>query len=134
MESPSDLGSPSQLDQHTRQGVMPPDWASRLVAAIELQLAARPSVIQLHWARATSPEKIEVVYSDRATTELRGFRISAELVRSAPERIRDSSVDELAFDIVTTGICEPRLSEDFLSPDTNGVSWLSMSRWLEEIS
>jgi hypothetical protein len=115
-----------------------PDWASRLAAAIELRLAARAGEVQLHSVTATSSEEVEVVYEvvycDLADSGLRGFRISADVVRSAPERIRESSIDELAFDIVTTGICEPRPPEDFLSPDVNGVRWLSTSRWLEEVS
>lgn len=112
----------------------PPDWASRLVDAIELELAERPAAVHVHWVRATSPEEVEVVYSDWANTERLGFRISAPLVQSAPWRIRESSVDELAFDIRTTVICEPRAPDDFLSPDTNGVRWLPWSQWVEEVT
>ena len=112
----------------------PPDWASRLVDAIELELAASPAHVDVHWVRATSPEEVEVVYSDWTNTEPRGFRIRAPLVRSAPWRVRESTVDELAFDIRTTVINEPRAPDDFLSPDTNGVRWLPWSRWLEEVT
>jgi hypothetical protein len=112
----------------------PPDWASRLARAIELELAESPADVHVYWVRATSPEEVEVVYSDWTNTELRGFRISARLVQSAPWRIRESSVDELAFDIRTTVINEPRAADDFLSPDTNGVRWLPWSRWLEEVT
>ena len=110
------------------------DWASRLAAAIALELATRPAIPQLRSITATSSQELEVIYSDVADTELRGIRISADLVRSAPQRLSESSVDELAFDIVTTGICEPRPPEDFLPPDANGVKWLWLPGWLEEIS
>lgn len=110
------------------------DWASRLAAAIALELSARPAISQLLSITATSPQEIEVIYSDVADSEVRGIRVSADLVRSAPPRLRDSSVDELAFDIVTMGICEPRPPEDFLPPDANGVRWLWLPGWLEEIS
>jgi hypothetical protein len=112
----------------------PPDWASRLAHLIERELAERPAVVHVHRVRATSREEVEVVYSDWTNTELRGFRISAPLVQSAPWRIRESSVGELAFDIRTTVIDEPRAPDDFLSPDTDGVRWLPWSRWLEEVS
>ena len=112
----------------------PPDWAPRLVDAIERELAERPAVVHVHWVRATSPEEVEVVYSDWANTERLGFRLSASLVQSAPWRIRDSSIDELAFDIRTTVICEPRAPDNFLPPDTNGVRWLPWSQWLEEVT
>lgn len=108
--------------------------AKRLVAAIEEQVGPHRPVLQLRWATATSPEVVEVVYSDPASDELRGMRISLALVRSAPERIRQSSIEELAFDIVTTGVFEPRPPEDFLLPDHAGIRWLSMDRWIEEVS
>jgi hypothetical protein len=112
----------------------PPDWASRLVDAIELELAERPAAVHVHCVRATSPEEVEVVYSDWTNTERLGFRISAPLVQAAPWRIRESSVDELVFDIRTTVICEPRAPDVFLSPDINGVRWLPWSQWLEEVT
>ena len=102
--------------------------------AITREAARRSGAVELHSVRATSPEEVEVVYSDRVHMELRGFRISSEVVRSARSRIRDSSIDELAFDIVTTGVWEPRPSDDFLDPDTNGVRWLSIPGWLDEIT
>ncbi len=74
------------------------------------------------------------MYFASGESELRGIRISADVIRSAPDRIRVSSVDELAFDIVVMGMCEPRPLSEFLAPDASGVRWLSMSRWLKEIT
>lgn len=111
-----------------------PDWASRLVDAIELCLAQQPATVDVHWVRATSPEEVEVVYSDWTNTQRLGFHISAPLMQSAPERISKSSVDELAVDIRTTVICEPRALDDFLPPDTDRVRWLPWSQWLEEVT
>lgn len=113
-----------------------PDWASRLATAIELRLKviARPEEVRLHSIAATSSEQVEVVYSAPGDSALRGFRISADMARSAPERISESSIDELAFDIVTTGILEPRPPSDFLPADPNGVRWLSIPSWLKEIT
>jgi hypothetical protein len=122
-----------QLDQHTVRTVTNPDWASRLAAAIERELAKRPGVVQLRSIRATSSEEVEVVYSDGFHPGLRGIRIGLDAIRSAPQRIRVSSVGELAFDIVTTGTHEPRPTDDFLAPDANGVSWLSLSRWFDDV-
>lgn len=112
------------------------DWASRLASAIEVRLEAiaLPGEVRVHSVTATSPEEVEVVYSAGGETELRGFRISADVARSAPERIRESSIEELAFDIVTTGILEPRRSTDFLPEDPHGVRWLSIPDWLREIT
>jgi hypothetical protein len=124
------------LDQYADQDVTHPDWASRLAAAIELQLKAiqRPGEARVQSIRATQPDEIEVVYSVPEDPRHRGIRISADLVRSAPARIRESTIDELAFDIVTTGILEPRAQGDFLPADPNGVMWLSIPDWLEEIT
>jgi hypothetical protein len=113
-----------------------PDWASRLASAIEVRLEAiaLPGEVRLHSITAASSEEVEVVYSVSGGTELRGFRICADMVRSAPERISGSSIEELAFDIVTTGILEPRQPSDFLPADPNGVRWLSIPGWLKEIT
>ena len=111
-------------------------WASRLAAAIKLDLEeiAMPGEVRVHSITAISSEEVEVVYSLLPDTALRGFRISADIARSAPERIRMSSIDELAFDIVTTGILEPRPPSDFLPVDPDGVRWLSIPGWLQEIT
>ena len=91
-------------------------------------------MVELRSVKATSPEEVEVVYIDHIYNEIRGVRISADEVRSAPQRISDSTIEEVAFDIVTTGICEPRPAEDFDAPDVNGVRWLSVPRWLEDVT
>jgi hypothetical protein len=113
-----------------------PTWASRLAGAIKLDLEeiALPGEVQVHSITAISSEEVEVVYSLLPDSALRGFRISADIARSAPERIRVSSIEELAFDIVTTGILEPRPPSDFLPVDPDGVRWLSIPGWLQEIT
>lgn len=112
------------------------EWAARLAAAIatRVEAIALPGEVRLHSIAATSPEEVEVIYSVPGDTGLRGMRISAEVVRSAPERIRVSSIDELAFDIVTTGILEPRVPNEFAPADRSGVRWLPISEWLKEIT
>ena len=112
------------------------DWASRLAAAIKrkLEVIARPGEVQVHSIAATSSEEVEVVYSLLPDTALRGFRISADIIRSAPERISVSTIGELAVDIVATGILEPRPPSDFLPVDPDGVRWLSIPGWLQEIT
>lgn len=112
----------------------PSDWAHRLAAAIELEIAKWPGTSKVASMAVNSPEEIEVVYADGIGSDLCGIRIGSDVVRSAPQRVRLSSIEELAFDIVSTVIREPRPPEDFLPPDANGVKWLSLSQWLDEIS
>ena len=113
-----------------------PTWASRLAAAIKLDLEeiALPGEVRVHSITAISPEEVEVVYSVPRDTAPRGFRVSADIVRSAPERISESSIGELAIDIVVTGILEPRPPSDFLPVGPDGVRWLSIPGWLQEIT
>lgn len=56
----------------------------------------------------------------------KGFRLSASDMASGPERLRTSGVDQLAFDLVHTLICEPQVGSEFSSPDDNGIAWLSV--------
>lgn len=116
----------------------PPEWASRLAAAVEGQFAEiagrTPTRGQLCSVTAISPDVVEMIYSDPQGGGLRGMRIDLASVRSAGHRVRDSSLDELAFDLVTTGICEPRPSDEFAPADSDGVRWLSLDRWLDEVT
>ena len=86
--------------------------------------------VHVHSIKATSPEVVEVVYSDFTDTGLKGIRIDLGSARSGSERIRLSSIHELAFDLIHLGMLEPRSLDEFLPPDSNGVSWLPLHRWL----
>ena len=108
------------------------DWASRLAKAVASQLAERAREVQVHSIRATSPEVVEVIYTDSLGTDLKGIRLDLGSVRSGPERIRESSIDELAFDLVLLGLCEPRPIDEFLPPDSDGIRWLPVHRWLDD--
>jgi hypothetical protein len=50
-----------------------------------------------------------------------------------PERIRDSTIEELAFDLILLGVCEPRSMNEFLPPDDNGIAWMPTDRWLDDV-
>lgn len=78
--------------------------------------------------------EVEVVYSVPGNAQLRGIRIDLGVVQSAPERISEATVDELAFDSVLTGVLEPRPSSDFLPMDADSIRWLSVPDWLREIT
>ena len=100
----------------------------------------RPS-IPVHSVRATSPEVVEVIYSSRLVgpdgvthytdPDLKGIRIDFASVQAASQPIRESSIDELASHLILLGIEEPRPLEEFLPPDSNGVRWLPLDRWLD---
>lgn len=113
------------------------DWASRLAAAVASKFAetteARDSTVQLHSVRATSPEIVEVIYSDSMHVGLKGIQIDFASVRSGSEIFRESSVDELASNLINLGMLEPRPLEEFLPADTNGVRWLPLHRWLGDL-
>lgn len=110
------------------------DWASQLSAAVRSQFGARPRTVELYSVTAASSEVVEIVHSDPAGRGLRGIRIDQTSVLSARERISESSIDELAFDLVCIGMEEPKPEEDFLPPDDHGVTWLRLDRWLDENS
>jgi hypothetical protein len=45
-----------------------------------------------------------------------------------------STLDEIAFDVVLVGICEPRHIAEFGAADRTGVRWLPLSDWIADIS
>jgi hypothetical protein len=90
--------------------------------------------VRLHSVTAIPPDAVQMIFSDPQGGGLRGMRIDRASVRSARERVRDSSLDELAFDLVTTGICEPRSSDEFSPADSDGVRWLPLGRWSDEVT
>jgi hypothetical protein len=113
------------------------DWAPRLAAAVAFRFAetteARDTTVQLHSARATSPETVEIIYSDSMYVGLKGIRIDFAAVRAGSELFREASVDELALNLINLGMLEPRPLDEFLPADTNGVRWLPLRRWLEDL-
>ena len=61
----------------------------------------------------------------------RGIGLDMTSVQSGSKRIRTSTIDELAFDLVAIGTEEPRRSEEFPDPDENGIRWLPTEEWLD---
>ena len=108
------------------------DWAARLAAAIASQFARRTRPIHLHSIKIESPEVVEVIFSDLDDLDLKGVRIDSASVRLGSERVRLSSIDELAFDVITLAISEPRSIDEFLPPDSDGIRWLPLHRWLDD--
>lgn len=124
------------LDQQQAQVVTEPDWSSSLVATFGKELAPYISdVPQVHSVTATSPEEVEIIFSDpTGRPGLRGIRLNSDQVRAAGWRVRTATASNLAFDIVHMGIGEPRALEEFSPPDADGVRWLDIPQWLAEIS
>ena len=110
----------------------PSDWASRLAYAVAHILPESRSSVLVHSIKVLSSEAIEVIYSYSMDRDLRGIRIDSASVRSASERIRTKSIDELAFYLIHVGMDEPRPKDDFLPADSNGVRWLPLHQWLDD--
>lgn len=110
------------------------DWSSQLATAVADRFAEGPLEVRLYSVAAVSPEVVEIIYSDPVDGETMGIRIDLTSVRSTGGRIGDSTVDELALELVFVGMCEPKSKDEFLPPDENGVSWLRLREWLDEIS
>src|SRR4051794_6949297 len=108
-------------------------WASRVVDAVNTQFHEEKALVELVLVTAPTPVSIELVFKHPGDVHLRGMRLNVEAVRQGPERIRESSVDELAFDLIHMGICEPRALREFLPPDKNGIAWLPIDEWLDEV-
>ncbi len=77
---------------------------------------------------------LEVTFSTPGDTVLRGMRIDRGVLDATPGRLSGSSLEEIAFDILTTGICEPRDIDEFSIVDEAGVHWLPLADWLADIS
>lgn len=106
------------------------DWAARLVTAVLEQSAERTTELQLRSVQAVAPDAVELIFFVPGDVNPRGVALDASFVESASERVRSSTIDELAFDVITLGILEPRTIEDFTPPDNKGVRWLPAQQWL----
>lgn len=87
--------------------------------------------VTLQSIRAVTPRRVEVVYRWPGEDNLRGIQLDLSSVEGASERIRNSTVDELAFDLVVIGLEEPRRIEEFTDSDENGIRWLPTEEWLD---
>lgn len=108
-------------------------WATVLRAHIIREYSKRSETSELYAVRVISDDEIAIVFADGPNRPLKGIRLDRQAVRSGPERIRVSSLSEIAFDLVVMGICEPRLARYFLPPDEEGISWMSAERWLDDV-
>lgn len=88
----------------------------------------------LHSIRPVADDVLEVVFSMLGDDDLRGMRLDRKVFDAAAGRLMHSSLEEIAFDVVSMGICEPRRREEFGAADTTGVHWLRLSEWLEDVS
>jgi hypothetical protein len=107
------------------------DWAPCLATAIASKLAERTWEVRVRSVKVAARDVVEVIYTDSLDADPKGIRLDLGSVRLGPERIRALSIDELAFDLIYLGMCEPRSIEDFLPPDSDGVRWLPAHQWLE---
>ena len=87
--------------------------------------------VTLQSVQVVTPSCVEIVYWWPGEDTLRGIRLDVSSMESASERIRTSSVDELAFDLVAIGMQEPRRIEEFTHPDENAIRWLPTETWLD---
>lgn len=85
----------------------------------------------MHSVQADRRDVVDVVYSWPGEATRRGLRLDLAFVERAPERIRVSTPEELAFDLVVIGILEPRSPDEFQEADANGIRWLPARAWLE---
>ena len=109
-------------------------WALALANAVAAQLGRMTVTARVRWIRPTADDVLEVVFSAPGDNELRGLRVDRQTLEAATGRLAQSSLDEIAFDVVTMGIDEPRPIEEFCVADTSGVRWLRLSDWLADIS
>lgn len=108
-------------------------WAAQFADAVRAEFTqrAQQTEITLRSVEAVSLQAVEVVYAWPGEDTLRGIRLDLSSVERASERIRTSSVGELAFDVVLAGMMEPRAIEDFAEPDASGIRWLPAHEWLD---
>jgi hypothetical protein len=122
-------------NQQSDEDVTGADWSSELVTEIEHQLQRTTGLPPVHSVAARSPDEVEIIFwAPTETPGLRGIRLSRDQVRGAGWRIRESTIGELAFNIIHLGIDEPRALDEFSPPDPHGVRWLDIPPWLAEIS
>lgn len=84
--------------------------------------------------RPVADDVLEIVFSAPGDDDERGIRLDRRTIEAARGRLTQSSLDEIAFDVVTMGIGEPRSAEEFTDLDAEGVRWLPLADWLEDIS
>jgi len=108
------------------------DWADRLAAAVLVQMARENTDRVIHFARAASATIVEIVFSVPGEGALRGIRVDLSWVEAASGRLKGSTFEELAFNIVQLGVLEPRSIHEFTVEDTASVRWLSTENWLED--
>jgi hypothetical protein len=101
---------------------------------VEAQLSGRTTTVAVHSVRPISDDVLEIVFSVPGEDDARGIRLDRRVIESSGGRLMQSSLDEIAFDVVAMGICEPRRLEDFRETDAAGVRWLPLSDWLQDIS
>ena len=77
---------------------------------------------------------LEVVFSGPGDNDLRGIRLDRQVLDAATGRLMQHTLEEIAFDVVYLGICEPRNIAAFNAADANGVRWLPLSDWIVDIS
>lgn len=87
-----------------------------------------------HSIRPVTDDVLEVVFSWLVDDDLRGIRLDRNVLDAATGRLMDHTLEEIAFDVVYLGICEPRDIAEFGAPDATGVRWLPLSDWIEDIS
>lgn len=109
-------------------------WSSELAEAVATLLSRRATPVAVLSVRPISDDVLEIVFSVPGDDDARGIRLDRRIIESSGGRLTQSSLDEIAFDVVAMGICEPRRLEEFRQADTAGVRWLPLSDWLEDIS
>src|SRR5580700_2128051 len=110
-------------------------WSSQLADAVRALLTSRDlGAPTVHSMRPVTDDVLEVVFSWPHDDDLRGMRLDRKVFDAATGRLVGSTLEEIAFDVVYMGICEPRPIEEFGAADTTGVRWLRLSDWIEDIS
>jgi hypothetical protein len=122
------------LDQLPDKVMTTLPWSSQLASAVTALLAHETWTPTVHSMRPVTDDVLEIVFSWPDDDDLRGMRLDRKVFDAATGRLMGSTVDEIAFDAVLMGICEPRDMAEFGAADTTGVRWLPLSDWIEDIS
>ncbi len=109
-------------------------WALQLADAIAETVARQCRPVPLCSVRVVGDDALEITFSTPYDTDLHGMRVDRKVIETIPSRLMSSSLGEIAFDVVTMGICEPRRNEEFCEADESGVRWLPFLTWLADIS
>lgn len=84
--------------------------------------------------RPVTDDVLEIIFSWPDDDDLRGMRLDRKVFDAATGRMMGSTLDEIAFDVVLMGICEPRDIAEFHAADRTGIRWLPLSDWIADIS